>query len=385
MSEITVYTAAIGPDYTPRTDIKCYTKCLPGFSNQLSVKVHKALSQNQKTKYTIWVDSNVWLKQPPEAYIELLGDKPIGVFPHWHRDCLYDEAAVCIKAGLDDPATIRAQLVKYWQAGFPANAGLGMCFLIVRRDTMELRRLNHLWLEEIKNNSIRDQISFPYVYRVQVKYFPPVPGNDNEYYTRIAMKFPESKLAHKLLDDLVGIEIGGSAHNAFNLPRCKNVDYTDDMETVFKISEQKLCGEKMAVDIVANGDDLPLEDESIDYVVSSHVIEHFFDPIAALQEWFRVIRPGGYIFIIAPKSRALPQETRPCTSLQEMIDRHEGRMKPEDVDMTLDGQTDHGHWSVWDLQDFLPIIEWLNWTVLHALETDDKVGNGFCVVIQKPA
>jgi hypothetical protein len=75
-----------------------------------------------------------------------------------------------------------------------------------------------------------------------------------------------------------------------------------------------------------------------------------------------------------------------------MIDRHEGRMKPEDVDMTLGHQTssvsglpleDHGHWSVWDLQDFLPIIEWLGWRVLTTQETDDKVGNGFCVVVQK--
>ena len=47
------------------------------------------------------------------------------------------------------------------------------------------------------------------------------------------MKFPESALAHKYLDGLKGIEIGGSAHNPFGLDTI-NVDYTDDMTTIYK-------------------------------------------------------------------------------------------------------------------------------------------------------
>lgn len=37
------------------------------------------------------------------------------------------------------------------------------------------------------------------------------------------MKFPESALAHKYLDGLKGIEIGGAAHNSFGLDTI-NVD-----------------------------------------------------------------------------------------------------------------------------------------------------------------
>ena len=80
------------------------------------------------------------------------------------------------------------------------------------------------------------------------------------------MKFKDSALAHKYLDELKGIEIGGSAHNPFNLDTL-NVDYTDDMDTVFKQAEEKICGEKMPVDIVASGDNLPLKDESVDFVI----------------------------------------------------------------------------------------------------------------------
>lgn len=204
------------------------------------------------------------------------------------------------------------------------------------------------------------------------------------------MKFKESALAHKYLDGLKGIEIGGSAHNPFHLDTI-NVDYTADMETIYKKGEYDFCGEKMPVDVIAYGDDLPFKDEEYDFVISSHVMEHFFDPIKALKEWMRVIKKGGFIFIIAPTHYSLPGETRPCTTLQELIDRHEGRMKISDVNMGNNvypptGEkmgNEHGHFSVWDLKDFLPICNHYNFKVIESLEIDDKVGNGFCIIIQR--
>lgn len=204
------------------------------------------------------------------------------------------------------------------------------------------------------------------------------------------MKFKESELAHKYLDGLSGLEIGGSAHNPFGL-RTLNVDYTDDMETIYKKGEYDFCQEKMPVDIVADGDNIPVEDESQDFVISSHVMEHFFDPIKALKEWMRVTKVGGYIFIIAPTHYSLPGETRPCTQLEELIRRHEGKLKPSDIDMGINAYPptgekmgdEHGHFSVWDLVDFLEICKYLKYTVVEALEADDKVGNGFCVILQK--
>ena len=205
------------------------------------------------------------------------------------------------------------------------------------------------------------------------------------------MKFQESKLAHKYLDGLKGLECGGSAHNAFGLDTL-NVDYTDDMETVFKKGEYILCQEKMKVDIVANGDDLPFKDESYDFVINSHVVEHFFDPVKAIKEWLRVVKKGGYVFIIAPLQTALDTETRPCTTLKEIIARHEGKMKPEEVIMEGGHQTSavsglplkgHGHWSVWNLPEFLEITTHYGWDVVESLPIDDKVGNGFCVILRK--
>lgn len=205
------------------------------------------------------------------------------------------------------------------------------------------------------------------------------------------MKFRDSSLAHYYLDGLLGIEIGAAAHNPFNIPNCKFVDRTDDPDDIFKQGSKQLCGEILVPDYIAEGDDLPFEDNTWDYVLSSHVIEHFFDPIKTIKEWFRVIKPGGYIYIIAPKSRALPGEDRPCTTVQELVDRHEGRLLPEQVDMggyQVSSVTGlpmgcHGHWSVWDLKDFIPLCYYYNWKIVNSQESDDKVGNGFTVVLQK--
>ena len=203
--------------------------------------------------------------------------------------------------------------------------------------------------------------------------------------------FQESAMAHKYLDGLKGVEIGASAHNPFGLDTI-NVDYTDSMDTPFKKGEMEMCGKACKVDVIAEGDKLPFKDGEWDFVISSHCIEHFFDPIAALKEWYRVIKPGGYIYIIAPHSYRVPNETRPITKTQELVDRHEGRMKPEDVNWeggynvsTVTGinLNDRGHWQVWDTEAFLDLCKYLNYKVVDFQDADDKVGNGFAIVIQK--
>lgn len=187
------------------------------------------------------------------------------------------------------------------------------------------------------------------------------------------IRFPKSKLATELLTGLSGIEIGGSAHNSFGLDTL-NVDYTDSMDTVFKDAEREMCGEAMPVDVVAFGDDLPFEDGSLDFVISSHVIEHFWCPITAIKEWHRVTKKGGYIYIICPHKCRIFDKDRPITKSEEIRAR-EGQPMPETDDP-------HIHWSVWATQDFLELCEDMGWNIHTYQEVDDKVGNGFTVVLR---
>jgi ubiquinone/menaquinone biosynthesis C-methylase UbiE len=58
------------------------------------------------------------------------------------------------------------------------------------------------------------------------------------------------------------------------------------------------------VDVVAEATDLPFADGELDYVASSHVLEHLPDIFSAWLEWWRVLRPGGISFMIVPKRDA---------------------------------------------------------------------------------
>ena len=188
----------------------------------------------------------------------------------------------------------------------------------------------------------------------------------------IMAKFPQSAHAHKWLNGLKGIEIGGSAHNAFGLNTI-NVDRISHKDPAFEPYAREqlhLCGEVMPVDVVANGDALPFPDKSFDFVISSHVIEHFYDPIGALKEWARVARK--YIYIIFPHRNALPSDRdKPLTTLDEHIGRHESQTK-----LTTDE-----HHSRWTPDSFIVMCSQYGFNVVDMLSPDDKVGNGTAVVI----
>jgi ADP-heptose:LPS heptosyltransferase/SAM-dependent methyltransferase len=63
-----------------------------------------------------------------------------------------------------------------------------------------------------------------------------------------------------------------------------------------------------AADVVCNADDLGIfADESMDFVFSSHVLEHMEDMQKALDEWSRVIKPGGYLCLYVPSANLYPK------------------------------------------------------------------------------
>ena len=45
---------------------------------------------------------------------------------------------------------------------------------------------------------------------------------------------------------------------------------------------------------------IDIEKESLDYVFSSHCLEHLPEPILAFQRWWDLVRPGGHMVISVP-------------------------------------------------------------------------------------
>jgi SAM-dependent methyltransferase len=177
-----------------------------------------------------------------------------------------------------------------------------------------------------------------------------------------------SRFVHRYLDGLKGIEIGASAHNDFGVDAI-NVDRFAGMDTTYKQDEIRLCGRARPVDLVARGDDLPFKDDAVDFVLASHVIEHFPDPIRALEEWVRVAR--RYVVIVAPHRDRTFDHVRDLTPVAELTQRHAEEFTSEDDE----------HWSVWTRESFLDMCAAAGLAVVDSQDPDDTVGNGFTVVL----
>ncbi len=80
-----------------------------------------------------------------------------------------------------------------------------------------------------------------------------------------------------------------------------------------------------AADIVADACDLSMfADGSMDFVFSSHVLEHMEDMGKALAEWGRVIKPGGYLVLYVPSANLYPKCGEPGANPDHKHDIYPG-------------------------------------------------------------
>jgi SAM-dependent methyltransferase len=199
--------------------------------------------------------------------------------------------------------------------------------------------------------------------------------------------FPEHWLAHELLDGLSGLEIGAAAHNPFGL-KTRNVASHEGAE--FYAKEQRAMGvEPARVDIWAMGDHIPVPDQSEDFVLSSHVLEHLPNVVQALLEWDRIVRDGGYVFMIVPLKSALPQDAgRALTALDHFIEcyRQKWTLDTHPTDGVPGDPTAHYHTftpdSLTDVVDWMRANQLCDWQPVAREDVDSKVGNGFTLVFR---
>lgn len=82
---------------------------------------------------------------------------------------------------------------------------------------------------------------------------------------------------------------------------------------------------KGAADLLGDAADLSLfADESFDAVFSSHVLEHMEDMQGALNEWCRVIKPGGFLCLYVPSANLYPKCGEPGANPDHKHDIYPG-------------------------------------------------------------
>jgi SAM-dependent methyltransferase len=126
-----------------------------------------------------------------------------------------------------------------------------------------------------------------------------------------------------------GIEIG-ALHNPLPVPKGAQVRYVDRM-TAAELERHypELSRESLVpVDIVDDGERLSrVPDASQEFVIANHFLEHCQDPLGALASMFRVLRPGGVVYLAVPDRRFTFDADRPVTPLEHVLEDH--RAGPE--------------------------------------------------------
>jgi len=59
-------------------------------------------------------------------------------------------------------------------------------------------------------------------------------------------------------------------------------------------------------DVTADATDLPVQAQSLDFVAARHLFEHLLDPVEALVEWKRVLKPSGTLLVACPDQNRSP-------------------------------------------------------------------------------
>lgn len=68
-----------------------------------------------------------------------------------------------------------------------------------------------------------------------------------------------------------------------------------------------------------------------DFILSSHNLEHFANPVKALQEWKRVTRPEGALILVLPNYSRTFDHRRTPTSVDHMFEDFEKDIREDDL------------------------------------------------------
>lgn len=205
-----------------------------------------------------------------------------------------------------------------------------------------------------------------------------------------------------------GIEIG-ALHYPLPVPagvRVRYVDWKDVPGLHDHLPEMR--GKRLVpVDIVDDGERLAtVGDATQDFLIANHFVEHCEDPIGALGNFVRVLRPGGILFLTIPDKRFTFDRDRPVTTLEHLqADARDGgagsrRQHYEEHARALDRLTDEGrvaarveelmrdrlrtHFHVWTQSEILELVVWLQRRSPLDLEVFFKHGIEVLLVLRKP-
>jgi SAM-dependent methyltransferase len=119
-----------------------------------------------------------------------------------------------------------------------------------------------------------------------------------------------------------GIEIG-ALHYPLPVPNGAAVQYVDRLPNVELAAHypEHPPQDLVPVTILATAEDLsPVASGSQDFVIANHLLEHCENPVRALSEFERVLRPSGIVYLAIPDQRFTFDRDRDLTSIEHLIE-----------------------------------------------------------------
>jgi len=158
--------------------------------------------------------------------------------------------------------------------------------------------------------------------------------------------------------------------------------------------------------IFFKGDTIPYPDNTFQFLISEHVLEHIANPIKTLNEWIRVLSPGGKIFLFLPHGDRTNDQHREKTTLDHLIQDFQndvpfndpthfdewkknvidknlmpGHYQHLDKDELLNTASIHHH--VWSEKEISQLLEYLDLKVIHVDEKVYDRRDSFVVIAEK--
>ena len=74
-----------------------------------------------------------------------------------------------------------------------------------------------------------------------------------------------------------------------------------------------------------------IKDDSYDFVLSCHSLEHVANPLKALLEWNRVLKPGGALILVVPNKVSIFDHRRATTTFSHLLSDYEANVDEHDL------------------------------------------------------
>lgn len=143
-----------------------------------------------------------------------------------------------------------------------------------------------------------------------------------------------------------GLEIG-ALHTPIKLPKKITVKYLDliDYETAIDKFPELNRHKLVKPDYIDNGFELgKIDNQSQDFVIANHVLEHSPNPIQVLRNWLAAIKPGGMLFFSVPVGEMCFDKGRELTSLDHFIKDYTDELAGNDESLEANNMKHYEEW-----------------------------------------